>query len=746
MDVFLGKITQQAMNYAIRSGITITSGYAIRQCSRLLKTVEGDGGDELKSLQARLQKQMQIISPAIDMIELIAARGNTSLESAVSLTKTIRYDIQALGVRIAKAASAEELALQNQTKGKARPRNDVELKLITRDLRKLLEQIDDAVPLINLAITTSGARLSSSLPATVSPSRLLQASYFLTTGDSQYSGAPWAPVQIGPVFTLSMYMLFSGHAYRPQDEEGIRETTWKEVVHKARVKLLRVPLDYSDDFSLSKTQSPHQTYRSSPLPRYAMDAVGGESNLPPHLAGEGKADEFSYQLSIVEDLDDDRVHTFEDDEAQPGPYDDVALAGIREILPVHQLSKIFYADTGKILNIGSDGEANSPILLLKRDMNALPPRRMMEKTAREEWWDEEDIAEQEHDEPEPPDHDESQSELDAQLFREERASSVPTSEPPQASAPPRDPWHLPKDLDREWMAFEVYMEPEPEESDVEDDTDSMSSPSLPSRQSREPAAGSSLVSALSVLHLNKPHSQPETSSPGNQSYHASPRHASSSRSPLQAAAPSPRIATSLSLLESLIRLTSLQQFQQASHLAINDELLNFFLEESSTTGAGSDGDARRRARHEARRRVGFDPYDESPIKRHGEDYQRQDEHYGSPIYEPHEWDTSGYAIHSREQTPETPLLLRDRSLSRSPMVVSPDRSNPPGNRPYPSSPSSPSGGAKNRQAYLRREPGRAINHGSPLGRAVSLPPESRPDSTYGTSPSGREMPMKDDRT
>ncbi|KAK5278162.1 Ran-specific GTPase-activating protein 30, partial [Cryomyces antarcticus] len=57
MDILLGKVTQQAMNYAIRyvhlgrrqqlmdletyqvyrSGITITSGYAIRQCGRLLK-------------------------------------------------------------------------------------------------------------------------------------------------------------------------------------------------------------------------------------------------------------------------------------------------------------------------------------------------------------------------------------------------------------------------------------------------------------------------------------------------------------------------------------------------------------------------------------------------------------------------------------------------------------------------------------------------------------------------------------
>lgn len=39
MDIFLGKVTQQAMNYAIRSGITITASYAIKQSSRLLKVI-----------------------------------------------------------------------------------------------------------------------------------------------------------------------------------------------------------------------------------------------------------------------------------------------------------------------------------------------------------------------------------------------------------------------------------------------------------------------------------------------------------------------------------------------------------------------------------------------------------------------------------------------------------------------------------------------------------------------------------
>jgi hypothetical protein len=76
----------------------------------------------------------------------------------------------------------------------------------------------------------------------------------------------------------------------------------------------------------------------------------------------------------------------------------------------------------------------------------------------------------------------------------------------------------------------------------------------------------------------------------------------------------------------LIRLTALQQFQQSSHLAIPDEFLTFFLSESSTVGSGGDSELRRRARREARARVGFDPYDESPIKQRGEAYQARSRH------------------------------------------------------------------------------------------------------------------------
>ncbi len=597
------------MSYAIRSGIAITSTYALKQCGRLMKTVDGRDREELASLQFRLDSKIKIISPAIDMIELISARGNTSLESAVTLTKSLRWEIQTLGSRVEMAVAEEQLARRGSSKAKSRDQNDIELKSIISDMKRLLNRIEDAVPLINLAITTSGVSLHTTLPATVSPSRLLQASTFLTAGDMQYCTSKPRAQQIGPTFTLSMYMLFAGYANRPHGE-SFRETTWKEVMHKARVTLLRVPLDSVYEYPKPFGPTTHRINETS------------HRQIP----SENVLQEFAYQILIVEDLDDGRMHSFDDDEPQPEPYDGIDQAGVREVIPIHEISKIFYADTGKILNIGTDGESNNPILLLKRDINAAPPRRMMDRGPADTGYDSDESHTVEGDEADP-----EQTELDAQL-RRESTPHLEEATPPEPELP-SFPWRLPPTLDLEWMALEVYTEDPTTDSELDETEDSEFDVSSPSPVDHAPARPRSESPALDsrLANLNIHPSTPSTTSPPATEHNQlipSPQKASVPASQYTPQAPTslPPIKTSLSLLEMLIRLTALQQFQQSSHLAIPDEFLNFFLSDSSTVGAGSDAELRRRVRREARMRVGFDPYDESPIKRRGEEYLEHELH------------------------------------------------------------------------------------------------------------------------
>ncbi|MCJ1403224.1 hypothetical protein MMC11_006447 [Xylographa trunciseda] len=756
MDILLGKVTQQAMNYAIRSGITITANYAFRQSSRLLQNVEdGSVKDELETLQERLRSKINIIAPAIDMIELISARGNTSLESAVTLTQSLRWEIQAISRMMANAADEDDVMAAKSTKAQFKAQSELDAKNIVKQIKKLLAQIEDAVPLINLAITTSGASLSTSLPPTVSPSRLLQASTFVTNGDKEYCMSSARQVQIGPTFTLSMYMLFSGHL-RPETEEDIRRSTWKEVIHKARLKLVRVPLSaiYELPTGIPQSSSADSTGANP------FGQSNSSSHSPQHMAGEDRADEFGYQIVMIEDLDDGRVHEHEGDEPQPGPYDGVEHAGIREAIPVHEISKIFYADTGKILNIGSGSDSNSPVLLLKRDVNAVPPRRLIQRFTADQ--DEEYQDQSQHqkvtmarngDE----DH---QSLIDSQLEQVHRPEPpIPIEASPSDDSPHL--WRLPPNLDPEWLAFEVLTEFADSDDESEPDTIDESS----SKPSRTSSLVPQMTSALSNLHLNHISDQNATDS-------GQLNVLSTSSTPvLRRSAPTvPTVRTSLSLLEMILRLLSLQQFQQTSHLVIPDEFLNFFLAESATTGAASgDERERRRLRDDARRKVGFDPYDESPVKRRGEDYQyrggqsqagwhedaeRDRDYEASPTqqiyngYSSPRWD-EGYATHrlnspshldaynGQVANPETPLLLKDRSQSSR--SNTPDGPMPLLSRSYGSDkarnsfPSTPSNGlgAKGRSTNLRSmNLGRTERWGSPLAR----PTTGMTDEGLGTSP------------
>lgn len=91
MDGFLALIKAQAIKYAVNSGIILTSGYASKQFSRLLCTIEdSDLYAQLHDLQrvldekfkvppleatpqlllSRLTLLTKILAPAIDLVEL----------------------------------------------------------------------------------------------------------------------------------------------------------------------------------------------------------------------------------------------------------------------------------------------------------------------------------------------------------------------------------------------------------------------------------------------------------------------------------------------------------------------------------------------------------------------------------------------------------------------------------------------------------------------------------------------------
>ncbi|KAJ0167411.1 putative ATP-dependent helicase [Colletotrichum tanaceti] len=472
MDALLARLGAQAMNMAIRSGIALTSTYAFSQCSRLMKTVDDRAvRSDIKRLQKRLDSKIKIVSPAIDLIEFKYIYHPVVTDSYL-----------ALGRRVEQAAQAGEACNESPRRSLDSEEYLEELGAIIDDMKDLLAQLDNDIPLLHMAISASGESLSSAMSPSVSPSRFLQAGTFLTYGDSQFAVDPSRPVQIGPVFTLSVYMLFLGHAsmttatqtghqgrhpqpqHTPQKnplgeapasygfEEWERKPLWQEVIHKARVRLCRTPIDHVFD--------PNKGFRPSGV----VPSNFTESQFYKSTAhGIGPRNEYAYHLEIIEDLDDGRAH--DDLDAEAGPYDDIIRAGIRESIPVHQISKMFYADTGRILNIGDGGTDNNPVLLLKRDLLAKPPLKVQE-----EMMDCNEEAESiTTSEPGNDDVLDEQEDIDRQLRDESAALDVLEEmfKLPTKSSRRSFPSHL----DPEWIAVEVFEDDVDLESSETEDED-----------------------------------------------------------------------------------------------------------------------------------------------------------------------------------------------------------------------------------------------------------------------------------
>lgn len=379
--------------------------------------------------------------------------------------------------------------------------------------------------------------------------------------------------------------------------EGERRPIWQEVLHKARVRLCRTPMGWVFDHK--------QGYIPDDI------CMPGQDSKHPEDQNFGRRDEYTYHLEIVEDLDDGRVH--EDDDANIRPYDGVPHAGIRESIPIHQISRIFYTDSGRILNIGNSDEAgNSPILLLKRDDSAPSTAKV-----------EEHIMSQNKITPtkaiEPSDKDEAyddQDEINRQL-REESGQPVHAGPKTVTKLHPLG-LQLPPHLDPEWLAFQVFTEDDDHtSSDAEDEPehDSDDEKLLPTIKPKRPVPtshGSSmdanLMAQIKTLSVQSPSELRSTS--GTHTTTEAQMSKAKREEQFMARSPFGSITSTLSLMEMLIRLTSLQEFQQAAHLSIPDYILSFFLEETSTTGL--KGEERWKARNEAKRRVGFDPYTDTP--------------------------------------------------------------------------------------------------------------------------------------
>ncbi|KAF5102466.1 hypothetical protein D0Z00_000393 [Geotrichum galactomycetum] len=340
MEEILAKAGSQAVTFAIRSGISIASGYAIKTLTTFLDKIPETERLALERSKYRLQTKIQIITPAIDLIELISARGNTSLASTFQLTQELKRDIARFDEKVG-------AAIDSGNTGTSKGRQAA-LHSVQQYVNDLLFRIEEAIPLISLALTTSGANLSARMPDSVSPGRFLQAGSYLSKADEAYeniaSGETSVPikVQVGPTFDLVMYTIFSGGVKTSSSSNSNsnkpNDVTWKEEFARCQVKIWRV------------------------------NALGAQSCAGDTAAAiraaeyyDNSTDAYQYIMTVRESFKDGRYHDRTEEKQKTRALD------------ISSVTRLFFSASGRLLQIE---ESRSPVLVLKLNP-ALDPLRYL---------------------------------------------------------------------------------------------------------------------------------------------------------------------------------------------------------------------------------------------------------------------------------------------------------------------------------------------------------------------------------
>ncbi|GME87083.1 unnamed protein product [Ambrosiozyma monospora] len=239
MDQLLSKAGSTIVTFAIRSGVQIASSYVIKSVNQLMGSAPDKQKRALERLKSKLQTRIEIVSYAMELIQLVASRGNTNLESTLRLVNDLKLEIDEFEENI------DDLAKEISTSKKLTPES---IKSIQNYMQSLLVKIEQAIPVINLALTTSGANLSGSLNSYISPGRLLNTTVYINDSNLEFERTK-KRVQVGPDFDLTFYNIFY-NANRGS------EITWREKFARCKLQIFRISVkerEYSYEVELTES-------------------------------------------------------------------------------------------------------------------------------------------------------------------------------------------------------------------------------------------------------------------------------------------------------------------------------------------------------------------------------------------------------------------------------------------------------------------------------------------------------------
>ncbi|KAI8051200.1 RanGTP-binding protein-domain-containing protein [Syncephalis plumigaleata] len=340
MDDLFSKLAISTVSLVGRAAFGAASRVAVQQISNYLQHGQRhrsqarrdvDANEQLLHLRDRFETKLRIVTPAIDLVEIIAARGNTALESVLELTTTLRRDMDRFARRLADDVATWEESEKHDNKEETMEARATSVARVTRELKALLARIEDAVPFLNLALTTSGANLGTSLPNSVSPSRLMQASSALADCARRFRDEgnlreEW----VWPAFDLRFYRMFRG-SIRPK---SLKDSTWIMEMARCTGRVARVPGGEA--------------------------AAAASSNPGTARVSTSDGLDYVYDLVLEEDFNDGLYHEELVDRDESN--DDTEIRGREWRIPVEEVERLYYSSSGRLLEIEG---ARHPVLVLK---------------------------------------------------------------------------------------------------------------------------------------------------------------------------------------------------------------------------------------------------------------------------------------------------------------------------------------------------------------------------------------------
>ncbi|RUO96678.1 RanGTP-binding protein-domain-containing protein [Jimgerdemannia flammicorona] len=510
---------------------------------------------------------------------MVSARGNTGLESVLAMSTQLRISIAHFGRTLESfntlllADSLETSTRARLTRSFSRERQQaLDVANVVQLMRALADRIDDIVPFLTLAIAASGATYGWSLPQSVSPSRLLQASSALADADRR-ARARGGSEPVGPVFKSKLYSMFQASA-RPK---AAVDFTWKEEFSKCEVRVWRVWKRGGEWGELGNLEEEREKEEEN-------EGIETEAGIT-----------YRYALVVTEDLNDGRYHEeleahYEGREGRRElrrrMREGRAIAGERRQIAVAEVARLYYSSSGRLLNIE---DAKTPVLVLKVQ------KEVGQRAGGRKDGTVNGIT---------------------KGFEGGEAEPFVTPRKPKnwSTADGENGWGFKVD----WLALEAYHPDDGSEEEDEDESEEDEDESEEEHDTEDDGE-TEVDDEEATEHVDGQDDEPNRKDAA--SSHRRPSF-SASESTTAIASPPP-----LSLLEYLIRLSALEVSEQTSHLDISDEKINLFLRDGDVSADSSNvASAARAPTHRYRM-----PGGRSTIGRRGLLFRPPDEDAASPL-------------------------------------------------------------------------------------------------------------------